>query len=131
MFLEKTIDQVREYYRQNPDIIIDLEHHEYPLIKRTLLAPAYYDLQNEMWDVVSKVSKIWENWINILRSKKKQSGMKYHFLQNILKSEEQIELNQFLAFMTHLGVLICTNPESPYHERLYALPILFKRSFKS
>ena len=130
MFLGKTIDRVRGYYYQNPDITVELENNEYPLIKRPLLAAAYYDLQNDMWDTVSKVSKTWEIWINILRSKKKQSGMKYSFMQATFKADEQIELNQFLAFMTHLGVLICKNPELPHHERLYTLPILFKKSFK-
>jgi len=131
IFMEKCFEKVREYYDKNPDITeLKLENNEYPLVKKPLLAVAYYDLQNEIWDAVCKVSQTWEGWINILRNKKKQGEMKYSFMKNIIKSESEDELKQFLAFMTHLGVLVCKNSELPHDERLYSMPILFKKAFK-
>jgi hypothetical protein len=131
MYLEICFEKTREYYEKNADIQeLKLENNEYPLIKKPLLSVAYFNLQNQIWDAVSKVSQTWENWINILRNKKKQGEMKYSFMESAINGNSEEELKQFLAFMTHLGILECKNWELPHDQRIYTLPILFKKAFK-
>jgi hypothetical protein len=98
MYIERCFEKTREYYEKNPDIKeLLLENNEYPLVKKPLLRSAYYDLQNEIWDAVCKVSQVWEDWINILRINKRQGEMKFQYLKSIIPSKNEDEIKHFLG----------------------------------
>jgi hypothetical protein len=132
MFLDLCISKNKEYYYKNIDqntLHLDQETGEYPLLKREKIFEAYCCLQEDLWDAAAKISDKWENWVNILSHKKKQGQMSYSFMKQIIAPKDCQELNHFLAFMTHIGVLNCKTQNIPYEKRSYSVPIIFKKSF--
>lgn len=130
IYLEKCLDGMKSYYRQNPLDTVELDqYNEYPLMKRELLTTAYKDFQNIVLNTFAKTSSIWEKHFNYLRSKR---GNKYTFQYTDLKKFTMIDgdedLNNFLAFLCHIGFLICNNSMIPHNERTYHLPIMFRLS---
>lgn|SRR3990167_9413269 len=130
MFLEKCLEYVKEYYKSNPDTNVKLdENKEYPLIIRDKIVTAYSNFQNDIWNTFTETSSKWKSWFNRLRAKK---GNKFYFsykdIQKVLKigTSEDSELNQFLAFLNHIGHIQCSNPNLVHSERKYILPILFR-----
>lgn len=128
MFLEECMDHVREYYRGNPDITVELDDsNEFPLVKRDLITDAYNDVRNDISIAFGKIDSKWESWYDLFRTRK---GAKYTFtykdMQKIIKTKSESELHRFLAFLSHIGYLQCVNPNANYPARSYKLPILFR-----
>lgn len=130
IYLEKCLDGMKSYYRQNPIDMVELDqYNEYPLMKLELLSAAYRDFQTIVLNTFAKTSSIWEQHFNYLRTKR---GGKFTFQYADLKKftliEEDEDLNNFLAFLCHIGFLICNNSMAPHQDRTYYLPIMFRLS---
>lgn len=128
MFVEKCLEKSRMYYQDNPlDKVLLDGNKEYPLIKRKIAMEGYAEFREVICDTFSKISSKWENWFNIFRANK---GNKYSFtykeIKKLLPESDETELNQFLAFLNHIGYLRCHNPHISHSDRTYISPVLFR-----
>lgn len=129
LYLEKCMSLTRLYYRENPDIELELDsNNEFPLIKIEFIAEAYFDLQNEIWGIFSKnCSSKWRIWFETFRKKRENKfSFNYNHLKKIISPEDEKDFREFLAFLSHLGLINCTNTSPDYSERRYLLPIIFR-----
>ena len=131
MFMEKCLRNIKNYYRDNPDLTIKLNTaHEYPLFKKDIIIKSYCEFCSDMRDAFSKVSKKWQSWFNLFQSTKQcQDSYGYHDIYKIIKPKEKTELDEFLAFFGHIGFFKCDNPFIKSTDRVYRLPIMFRGPF--
>lgn len=128
MYLDKCLENIKSYYKNNPadQSMLD-EQNEYPLIKRAVMEISYKEFQDLAFITFAKVSTKWERYVNLIKAKK---GNKFTFSFNELKKmlaiDDISELNDLLAFLCHIGFFKCTNPASVHEERSYLLPIIFR-----
>lgn len=126
-FLEHCLSHTKEYYHKNPNERVMRNYRkQFPLFKRDAFSLGYKDLQNDMWETIIKHSGDWTRWVTILKKKKSNHVMSYKQIRKMLNAENDTELQQFLSFLRHNGVLNCENAEQPPDHRNYSLPILFK-----
>jgi hypothetical protein len=124
MFIEKCLECTRNYYRDNPDIVVvELDaNNEYPLIKKSCITNAYEMFRDELWESFYKnMPVIWKPFLNTLRRKR---GTKYEFehkeLDRMLGFNDHQQFQQFVAFLCHIGIL--ENAEG-----IYKLPVVFRQ----
>ena len=62
MFLQKSLDQTRDYFNKNHDTgVIELDaSNEYPLVLRDCMLKAYQELQNQVWETFANVDAQWK-----------------------------------------------------------------------
>lgn len=133
MFMQKCLDQTRDYFSRNPDtkaITLDASN-EYPLILRDSMLKAYGELQNQMWETFANVDARWKAAVHHLQQHRDSlSGIKISYAEmvKLIESDfaDEKELQQFLAFLSHIGLLACNGNQSDYPKRQYELPILFQ-----
>lgn len=129
MFIEKCLECAKNYYRENPDIKIELdENSEFPLIKKDCVYSAYALFCKELWKAFNKnIPYIWKPFFDVLQAKK---GAKHKFqykdLEKILNFNDPEQLRQFIAFLCHVGLFECQNPFAGLPDRVYALPIALR-----
>ncbi|MGJ0516532.1 MAG: P-loop ATPase, Sll1717 family [Methylomicrobium sp.] len=133
MFLQKSLEYTRRYYKSNPDIhSIEIDkNNEYPLILRDCMYSAYEDLKFEVWETCSNISDKWKPLIEEVRSGREKflkNPLSYSEIKRILKiiCDDEKELREFLAFGAHIGLLETSNSRTDYTKRTYKLPILFR-----
>lgn len=133
MFLQKCLDQTRDYFSKNPDtrlVLLDT-NNEYPLILRDCMLRAYEELQNQIWETFANVDARWKLAVHHLQQHRDSlSGIKvsYSEMKRLIEGDflDEKELQQFLAFLSHIGLLACYGGQSNYPKRHYELPILFQ-----
>jgi hypothetical protein len=138
IYLEKCLEQARNYYRNNPDKEIKLnEKGEYPLFLREFLINAYSELRKSCLDTIVGLNKDWEKTAHILMHNRSQSKkfdeISYIEAQKIIgkyfENSENIDNNlvNFFAFYEHAGLFKCKNKNLPPEKRHYLIPVLFQK----
>lgn len=127
MFIDNCLSMAKDYYRNNEDEKIPLDHNsEYPLFKRKIIRTAYAEFQREIAESFLNASSNWKECFARFSSKK---GKKTYFslteFQQMLGLDAE-EVSRFIAFMCHIGYLRCHNPKAIPNERTYSLPIMFQ-----
>lgn len=138
IYLEKCLEQARNYYRNNPDKRIILnDKNEYPLFLREFLTEAYLELRKSCLDTMVGLNQDWEKPARILMQTKSQSAdfieISYTDAKKIigkyLGEDSQIDENliKFFAFYEHAGLFGCKNKNTTSEKRKYLIPILFQK----
>lgn len=138
IYLEKCLEQARNYYRKNPDKKVMLnDKGEYPLFLREFLFDAYMELRKSCLDTMVSLNTDWEKPARILMQHKFQSKdcteITYmdakKTIGKYLGSGQEIDNNliKFFAFYEHAGLLKCKNKNTPADKRQYSIPILFQK----
>lgn len=126
-FMNQCITFVREYYSNNRDIkdVKKNDKGEFPIFVRKAMHSAYCTLKNEAWEVQYQWAKKWEPLIAIVQKLAIHKTISYsQFLKE--SAVDSTEAKQFLAFVTHTGLLRCANERERYEERQYEVPLLFQ-----
>ena len=133
-FLQKCLEHTRDYYRRNPDQTIRLDaNKEYPLILRDCITNAYQEFQEQIWETFANVDNTWKKLVYAIRSGRDgfhQSKITYKQISRILSDHtiQDDEIRRFLAFIDHVGLIMCLTPNQSYENRMYELPILFQKA---
>lgn len=127
-FIEKCLDNVRDYYEKNPETQVRRdEGGEYPLVTRSCLSLAYNDMQQEVWEAFAQVSRRWRKVVYSLRSKcEGRQAFSYGQLGVAVGIKDEEELQEFVAFVSHIGLFRIRNAGVELRKRKYDLPILFQ-----
>lgn len=126
-FLNKCLTLVREYYSNNGDIreIKRNERGEFPLFVRKALHGAYCALKQDAWEVQYQWAKKWEPLVAIIEKMSVSQTIFYTQFVKVAEVQPE-EARQFLAFVTHTGLLHCQNERERYENRRYEIPLLFQ-----
>lgn len=129
-FLVEVFSIASEHYSKNERMLIKLDKYgEYPLIKREFILEAYGKLQKE-------VRKNYKSSVDYLPWRKGlgalfnlcgcKSSLKHEEITSKISENTEVDVNEFLAFCSHLGILKCENEELPVKQRSYNIPILIQ-----
>jgi len=130
-FFEECVNEARKYYQSNPDLdgLEKNSEGEYPVILVESVVNAFGFLQDMAWKVQAKMSKRWERAVLTIRAQfEKTERFGFMEVKAALPELSHDELTQFLAFITHSGLLKCENGQVEHRNRAYRLPMLFHRS---
>jgi hypothetical protein len=131
-FLQCLTDIALEYYRQNPDErqLKRNAENEYALFKRDHFATAYNRLQKGMRETIKSCMTVhdWQKLTEIFFSRKgKKTTFSFNALRNMVGLEEAPEeAKAYIAYLAHLGVLRCKDPQVAAENRSYELPIVLQ-----
>lgn len=127
-FMNQCLTYIREYYNSNRDIrdIKKNERGEFPLFVKKAIHSAYCALKNEAWEVQYQWAKKWESLVAVVQKLATQQTISYAQFVKEAKVENEVA-KQFLAFVTHTGLLKCANERDRHEDRQYGLPLLFQR----
>lgn len=126
-FMNQCLTAVRDYYSNNRDIaeIKKNDKGEFPLFVRKAMHAAYCALKVEAWEVQYQWAKKWEPLVAAVQKLAIQQTISY--AQFIKESASQHDdAKQFLAFVTHTGLVRCSNERDRHENRRYEVPILFQ-----
>lgn len=131
LFLQKMVQVVSDYYRENPDkkILKRTEKNEFPLFMRDHFIKPYVLLQKDMIEIIKSCMTIdeWQKKTSILFSKKgKKTTFSFQALCNLVSLVNAEDAQAYAAYLTHLGVLKCKDSDVQYQNRTYELPLLFQ-----
>lgn len=136
LFLQKCLENARNYNRANPDYSVKQnERGEYAIFLRDLIQEAYVDLRRSCINTMIGLNSNWEKVARALMqsrsSQKKFDEVCFRdaikvaskYFPSEVKAEE--ELIRFFAFYEHAGLFGCENRNVPAEQRCYRIPILF------
>jgi predicted nucleic acid-binding Zn finger protein len=128
LFLNLFLQKARQYYSDNPDIkeLSKDKNNEFPLFVKVIMPRAYAEFQKQSWNIQYQLSKDWKNLTSIIE-KLSEIGV---FTFKEFKKRANIDdtkASQFLAFITHTGLIKCRNEKDRHEDRIYELPILFRK----
>lgn len=128
-FFDKCLAEARGYYSRNEDIesIRKNSDGEFDLVTVECVSRAYSSLRDDMWVAVSKGAEKWEKQVMDLRGTvNSKNELSLEDIKPIRIWGDDDELRQFMALLTHAGILKCKNPNRSHAERRYEFPILFR-----
>lgn len=128
LFLNLCLQKAKQYYDDNPDIksLHKDENNEFPLFVKVVMPRAYEEFQEQSWNIQYQLSKEWKALVSII-DRFSTTGT---FTFKDFKKKSNIDdskVSQFLAFTTHTGLIKCRNDKDRHDERIYDLPILFRK----
>lgn len=128
-FMNKCVSAIRDYYNQNRDLveIKKNEKGEYPLFVKNAINNAYKSCKKDAWDVQYQwVEEKWKPYLAIIEKFSANNSFSFTQFSKESKSKGD-DIKQFLAFVTHTGLLRCQNDRERYEDRIYDIPLLFQR----
>lgn len=128
-FMQKCLEKTKDYYLQNTDIT-ELErdkNHEFPLFVKTAIYKGYNEFRKQCWTIQYQWAQEWKNLVACIESCSLKGTFSFLELAKSSKCEEA-ELRQFLAFVSHTGLISCDNPHAKVDSRTYRIPILFRKA---
>lgn len=133
IYLDKLIEISGSYYSERlyPEIELN-EENEYPLFLKEHIQQAYGKLQDDLKNYYITSSVIHPEWKDRITSLLTNIGKKKEFSFRELKRlinyhESDQDAKELLAFLEHLGVLICHNKAVHLPDRSYSIPILLQK----
>lgn len=135
MFLNNVFEESREYYARNPDPacreISPNDLHEYEVILKEHVLRGYRRLQDTARETVTQLNVNWRAAVGRLFEKIKspKAGLKVSSQQ--LKtftdwSGDDEEFRRFVAFFTHVGLLVPDNEAARFEVRTFSLPLVMR-----
>lgn len=128
LFLNLCLQKLKQYYEDNPDIkeLDKDENNEFPLFVKIIMPIAYQEFHAQSWDIQYQWSKEWRNLISVVE----KFAITGNFTFNDFKKKSNTNDSksaQFLAFSSHTGLIKCRNDKDALEDRVYELPILFRK----
>lgn len=134
IYLHKLVEISTAYWdgRMFPDITMN-EEKEYPIFQRQHVLLAYGMLQIEIVSYISSAvtHPEWKDRINSLLTNIGQRG-KFSFrdLKRLIDYDDSDQdAKELLAFLEHLGVLVCNNKSVHLPDREYQIPVLLQKNW--
>ncbi len=129
MFIGECLLCTKDYYRDNPDIMVQLDEYcEYKLIKKKCVNLAYDNFRDSILNAYLKnLPTIWKPFMQRLIHARESIFYSFKDIEEITQIDNEIALWQFVAFLCHIGFLVCENPNDLLSARQYYLPIVFRK----
>lgn len=133
LFLNNVIEEAKEYYEKNPDHacreIKANDAGEFELIKREHILRGYKRTQLIARETVAQLNRNWRSCVLRLFDEVNEpracSGLSIDFLKRIIGwDKEEEEFRRFIAFFTHVGLLIPENESARFEARTFSLPVM-------
>jgi hypothetical protein len=135
LFLNNTLDEAVAYYERNPDPACKFlkanEMDEYELILKEHISRGYRKLQVTARETVNQLSLQWRPQISRLFAgvgvPKECTGLTIDRLKTLTSWDDDAEsFQRFVAFYTHLGLLVPENEEALFENRVFSLPLVMR-----
>ena len=136
LFLQYTIDEAVAYYDRNPDpackSLQPNDLGEYELILREHILRGYRKLQTTARDTVIHLNIEWRPPISRLfsgmRSPRDCTGLTVAKLRELTAwKEDDDQLRRFIAFFSHVGLLMPDNETAHFEDRRFSLPLVMRQ----
>ena len=134
IYLDKLLQRTSAYYAEmyHPNIKLN-EQGEYPIFLREHLLAAYGDLQE---DLVSYISSAvthpeWKDRIaSLLTNIGRRNSFSFRDLKRLIDYDENDQdAKELLAFLEHLGVLVCRSKSVHLPDRMYDIPLILQKNW--
>jgi hypothetical protein len=134
LFLSFTFEQSSYYYSRNPDKekIQPNDLNEYELILQEHLVSGYRKVQDTVRQTVSHLNPERKKYVdrllfNIDKPKKSRS-LNFELLKKYTDWDlSNEEFHSFVAFFTHIGLLVPDNPTFQFEKRAYSFPVIITK----
>lgn len=133
LFLQHVIEESVSYYSKNPDrtMIPRDEAYEYEVILKDHVSAGYRKTQDIARKTISHLNHDWHSFVDRLyvstfspKSCKRLSLDKIK--QFIQWDKNDHEFARFIAFYSHVGLLIAENPAAKLGDRIYSFPLILQ-----
>ena len=135
LFLNYTLEEAVAYYDRNPDpacrYLQPNEFGEYELILKEHLLRGFRKLQFTAKETVVQLSLQWRPFVARLfaavGSPQQCVGLSIEKLKELTGWDgEAEEFHRFVAFYTHVGLLVPANEEAQFNDRTFSLPTVMR-----
>lgn len=135
LFLHYTLEEAIAYYERNPDpacrLLSPNEMGEFELILKEHLLRGFRRLQSTARETVSQLSMQWRAPVNRLlaglATPKSCVGLTSEKLWELTGwSEDHEEFRRFVAFYSHVGLLVVENEAALFEDRRFSLPLVMR-----
>lgn len=135
LFLNYTLEEAVAYYERNPDpacrFLKANEIGEYELILKEHIIRGFRKLQVTARETVTQLSLQWRPQISRLfagiGAPKECTGLTIDRLKQLTSWDDDAEsFQRFVAFYTHLGLLVPENEEALFENRVFSLPLVMR-----
>lgn len=136
LFMQKTLEVAKNYYRMNPEeYIIQNDKGEYPVFLRDHLTDAYKGVRQLALQTIISLNHQWSRSATLLMQEiyrsKTPDSISFKDAEKIMgktiDNTEPKELSNFFAFYEHAGLFHCINRTKEVESRTYTIPIFFQR----
>jgi hypothetical protein len=128
MFLNLCLEQVKQYYRDNPELreLTCDENREFPLFVKVGIRRAFEKFHSQAWDIQYQLAKEWKVLVGCVEKFSAQGTFSFKDFKK-KSNVDDVKARQFLAFITHTGLIRCKNDRERLDDRTYELPVLFRK----
>jgi hypothetical protein len=135
LFLNYTLEEAVAYYERNPDpacrFLRANEIGEYELILKEHILRGFRKLQVTARETVTQLSLQWRPQVARLLAgvgaPKDCEGLTIERLAELTSWNEDADaLQRFVAFYTHVGLLVPENEEAQVEDRVFSLPLVMR-----
>lgn len=135
LFLNYTLEEAVAYYERNPDpacrFLKPNEMGEYELILKEHILRGFRKLQLTARETVTQLSLQWRAPVARLLagvgSPKDSTGLTVEKLMQLTGWNDDAEaFHPFVAFYSHVGLLVPENEEAQFESRLFSLPLVMR-----
>jgi hypothetical protein len=128
LFLNICLQKAKQYYGDNPDIkeLSKNSNNEFPLFVKIIMPRAYEEFQTQSWSIQYQWSKQWKELVAAIE----KFSVIGTFTFRDFKKKSNIDdsrASQFLAFSSHTGLIRCRNDKDRLDDRIYEMPVLFRK----
>jgi hypothetical protein len=134
LFLGFTFEQSAYYYSRNPDkeLLPANDLNEYELILKEHILAGYEKLQNTARNTVAHLNperrKYVERLFSGLGKPAQCRSLDFGSLKRLTGWDlSDTDFHSFVAFFTHIGLLVPDNPTLPFTERSYSFPLIMMK----
>lgn len=135
MFLNYVFEEAKEYYAKNPDPtcreIEPNELNEYEVILKEHFQRGYKKLQSTTRNTIMQLNINWRPAIGRfyegLGNPKTNANITTTQLKKLTDwQESEDEFSRFVAFFTHVGLLVPENESARFENRTFSLPLIMR-----
>lgn len=135
LFLNYTIEEAVAYYERNPDpsrrMLFPNDIGEYELILKEHILRGFRELQTTARTTVSQLSLQWRTPVSRLLAElttpKSCVGLTVAKLKQLTQwSENEESFVHFVAFYSHIGLLVAENETVLFEDRRFSLPLVMR-----
>lgn len=134
LFLTKTFENAIDYYQRNPDKkhIPHNDLNQLELILKEHITRGYNNLQQTTRETIIKLNEKWSSNISNLISNQPKPKSCENLSKNILLeltkwTDDTDEFRRFIAFYSHIGLLVPDNDLIPFEDRKYSIPTIIRK----
>jgi hypothetical protein len=135
MFLNYVFEEAREYYSRNPDPacreVLANEIGEHEVILKEHFLRGYRRLQQTARETVTQLNMNWRSAVarlfDGLPNPRDCTNLDVELLKSLTDwSGTEDELRKFIAFFTHVGLLVPDNESARFELRTFSMPLVMR-----